>query len=165
MRGTGSTPSTTVIDAEDDASVSASSYELTSDVVRGRLTVMTMWGGGFVRIRKREMTVGSPTITSEGSNGDMHIGLGVGYELLRRPPFRLIGFGAFTQGLLSYDDRLNRRFFAGVQADVLTDRLEEWAISLRLALMTGSGTVDEDRELDASGILFQVGFMHEVRLR
>ncbi len=77
----------------------------------------------------------------------------------------MIGFGAFTQGLLSYDDRLNRRFFAGVQADVLTDRLEEWAISLRLALMTGSGTVDEDRELDASGILFQVGFMHEVRLR
>ncbi len=130
------------------ASVSAGDWELTGDVPLGKFIFMSMVGGGSLRIRQQ---------VTENADRDIHLGGGVGYELVRAEPLRLSAFGAALFGV-TYDNdaELSTSYLAGLQGDLVADGM--FAVSVRLAYARLEGAVASGNYAFAGdAVLFQIG--------
>lgn len=151
---------------ERSASVALSSYDLTSDVVLKRFSVLTSFGGGGMRVRTRTMDPATMTasLAQQDDVLDIHVGVGVGIELVRTTKFRVMAFGMLTKGLFSLEDEseLNSRYGLGLELDMAVSPAEDlFGIAARIGYTHGAGqfaTIElPTQPMAVDAILFQVG--------
>ena len=150
IRGQGSSGggTTGVAATKTPASISAGDWELTGDVPLGKFVIMSMVGGGGVRVRQQTM---------ENTGRTTHLGAGVGYEALRLGRLRLTAFGAAVLEPVEANTlSLGSVYLAGLQADLMY--FETAAVSIRLAYALPEAAVPATGEtFNGNAVLLQVG--------
>lgn len=150
---------------ERSTSVALSSYDLTSDIVFKRFSVLTSFGGGGMRVRTRTADPATMTATLDQQDDvlDIHAGLGAGVELVRTTKFRVMAFGMLTKALFSIvsESELSSRYALGLELDMSVSREDDFAgIAARIGYTYGAGeylTDSSSQAIEVSAILFQVG--------
>ena len=175
IRGRGAATMPPATPGSVDTSFTLSTYEATSDVVRGPWMVLTDFGGGSLNVRSRTMPpTGAPALADQGHSLDLYAGIGGGYQILTGRTHVAI-YGLYTYSLFSDDlsSSLPNRFTLGVELGYGGSARDTFGLSARLGYTHASGTyTTEDQALNeqpgadlaCDAILFQLGGWVAVRL-